>query len=375
MDRKSWHLAAADSGNLLRRMLERDETSRADVGMSTWTGLMEAIGRREPPERAEEGAFDDEMLREWARVNLDSDVADRAVEEVAAVAAAKAAEAAAAVAAEHPKESDEEEGNGMGSGTAAATKLASSAGDVFPDCENVQPRQRKRRNKLTPKDLTGSVLRSGVPSQYILQQQYLHKGVVVILADKPEMSIGIVVNRPSSSVVQFRSTGQQRRINLGGEQQIGSVQMLLFHASPDLAAAGKSQRVGDSGLWQISVTEADALMQNKDLDVTCADFLVVSGVMVWMGGALKESLENGALEIIPNPPASVPWRDVIALGKDPKSSDSERLEGGTAIWQELFALSPSCAETDEEREKLADKALSKFAEVFLSDDDTDAASD
>ena len=117
-------------------MLERDETSRADVGMSTWTGLMEAIGRREPPERAEEGAFDDEMLREWARVNLDSDVADRAVEEVAAVAAAKAAEAAAAVAAEHPKESDEEEGNGMGSGTAAATKRASSAGDVFPDCEN-----------------------------------------------------------------------------------------------------------------------------------------------------------------------------------------------------------------------------------------------
>ena len=66
---------------------------------------------------------------------------------------------------------------------------------------------------------------------------------------------------------------------------------------------------------------------------------------------------------------------MIALGKDPKSSDSERLEGGTAIWQELFALSPSCAETDEEREKLADKALSKFAEVFLSDDDTDAASD
>ena len=76
--------------------------------------------------------------------------------------------------------------------------------------------------------------------------------------------------------------------------------MLLFHAS-GLAAAGKSQRVGDSGLANASKR---MLMQNKDLDVTCADFLVVSGVMV-MGGALK-ILENGALEIIPNPPASVP---------------------------------------------------------------------
>ena len=71
---------------------------------------------------------------------------------------------------------------------------------------------------MTPKDLTGSVLRS-VFLQYILQQQYLHKGVVVILADKPEMSIGIVVNRPSSSVVQFRRQANSEESTSAGSSK------------------------------------------------------------------------------------------------------------------------------------------------------------
>ena len=79
----------------------------------------------------------------------------------------------------------------------------------------------------------------------------------------------------------------------------------------------------------------------------------------------------GALDVIQNPAASVPWTDIIALGAVDTFSDAERLEGGTKIWKKLSALeSPSSvSKEDKKREELADMALSKFAEVFLSTDD------
>ena len=363
LDRQSWHLAAADSENLLRGMLKRDATSQEDVGMSTWASLMARIGR-EVPIDGEGVKFDDDMLREWARVNLGADC-------------------------EEEKDTlSNSDANSAGNNETqdAIVHVEEEKGDTdttspFPECEQVKPGERKRRNSkaLFLKDLTGCVLRSGVPSQYILQQQYLHRGIVLILADKSEMAIGVVVNRISSSVAQFRSTGQKRRINLGGEQQIGSISMLVFHANPDLAVAGKSQKVGDSGLYQISITDADALMKKSASDsqngessepmYSCDDFLFISGVKVWGKGELKKAIKTGALELVPNPSTNVPWQEIVALGRDPSSSDSERLDGGTAVWEKLFALSnPSPLSAKSKREELADRALEKFAEVFLSDE-------
>ena len=70
---------------------------------------------------------------------------------------------------------------------------------------------------------------------------------------------------------------------------MGSNQMLLLHRRDDLKAA--STPVGDSGLKQISVGEADKAMQSGE--ASAADFLVISGLVVWPRDLITQQLAEG----------------------------------------------------------------------------------
>ena len=246
--------------------------------------------------------------------------------------------------------------------------------------------------------------------------QYLHKSLVLCIADEPEMVLGLVLNRPSGANVKFRTTGQTVRINLGGEQVMGSNQMLLLHRRSDLKAT--SIAVGDFGLKQISVGEADKAMQSGE--ASAADFLVVSGLVVWPRDLITQHLSEGTFvsrvarvahpgsyppsptctalsstpsqhhphhheppptsllpqERVKDPATSVPWDELFRLSHRPVSPDDLLLS--LSLWKSVGeANAPEVVDADDgaamgtpeeaRRGQLADQALAQYSKFFLSD--------
>jgi len=413
LDRQSWHLAATSAEKVMVRMRERDQevAQVEDAGVGSWAELMEAIGRQKEAKETE-GCLADAMLLEWARVHLPEGSQAKSRDERRQEAAAAEAAAADAAAAADTDTDDVAEAEEAAAATAAPVSSAVAV-EGIPDCEQIdalKPSKRKRR--LPMGALKGRVLRAGPDPSYILQHQFLHKAIILVIADANEAAIGVVLNRPTSGAVQFKGnpnpdrkpggggggggdgSSVKLRLCLGGQHQMAQVPVLLFSRleglGAKLASKNEAEMLGTSGLFTLGAGAARLAIARGEAEPT--DFICVRGVHAWGPGALREELGSGALELVGDPATEVPWADLFGLSASPPLEPDkagplgtparaevvararDELAKSTQVWEACSgAPSSSSGGSSEElrlkREELADAALQKFAEHFLIPDE------
>ena len=307
--RDSWFLASADSGTLLRGLLEQaqelpppsdDGTATAEplLGIDTWANLMRGIGREDDARSSSDDDLADKMLGEWVRAHL------------------------------LPKPPRP---------TPSAPPPEVSAGTVL--CTTAAPA-------------------SGRPAdRCLLRDQFLHKALLLVLGGEAEgnaMVSACILNRPTANEVVFNVPGEpRRRVAFCGDRNLGA-QVWLHHRS-ELGGVA----LGESGLHLMSADEGAAALQSGAAEAD--DLLLVSGVVQFRRAELAAMLSAGEAQVVPPGPALASvWPRVWALTDD---KADEEVGDGTEVWwlaSQCGAEQPSAPPPSE----LADEALREWLTFF-----------
>jgi putative AlgH/UPF0301 family transcriptional regulator len=292
LDRKSWYMVATDSQTLLKELARQAAGSDPrDAGLDTWTLLMHMIGRKETASQ-HTGDFDDLMLKEWALKNLLSTEA--------------------------------------GGGAGEASRLY--------DGGMVATKQQLRNimMKLTGASGTKKSSDSGIKvgslvrasgddrSPFLLEDQELHKSVVLVISDDDNVSVGVILNRPAAKGLDIQITdkdsGKTKTIKVplryGGQYSVkGSEPLLWLHCKPVLKAAEIGSPLGETeGIWKCTANDVvSAVSQGL---ATPEEFLVVAGVSVWtktgdMSEGVQGLVQDGKFEVIPKFKARAVWDTLL----------------------------------------------------------------
>jgi putative AlgH/UPF0301 family transcriptional regulator len=283
LERKSWYMVATDSQTLLQELARQaSEADPRDAGLDTWELLMKMIGRQETAkETANE--FDDLMLKEWARKYLLSENA-QATQDQRAVR------------------------NGVSTrellGIPAVDKLIRKAADLVRG-RDVQ---------------VGMLLRasSADRSPFLLDKQQLHKSIILVISDDDEVSIGVMLNRPTPNAVEMkivdRKTGVRRTVAIpvryGGEYAVkGRAPLLWLHCNENLRKSGIGAPLGADSNAAASIWSCHPDQVTSAIEQQLAkphDFMVVSGVTVWTKGekgrarGIQGEVVVGNFEVVPS---------------------------------------------------------------------------
>ena len=304
LERKSWYMCATDSQTLLKELVNQSAlTDPRDAGLDTWELLMNLIGRGETAEESS-GDFEDLMLKEWAREKLLS-------EDAGGNAGVKIQ--AADVASNKPLVSAVKQfGSFLRKASASSTSSASDDKDAAH--ADVQDK---------PEVTIGSLIRAGSKerSPFLLEKQEFHKSIVLVIGDDDAISIGIILNQPSTKAVEMelidKNTGEKRQLQIpirfGGMYSIqGQNTLMWLHNSSELKEAYVGSPVGKSksGIWKCTQNDATSAI-TKGL-AKPSDFIIASGLSVWMKGgegnvSIQSEVEEGNFEVIPTDKISEVW--------------------------------------------------------------------
>jgi putative AlgH/UPF0301 family transcriptional regulator len=275
LDRKSWYMVATDSQTLLKELARLTAgADPRDAGLETWNMLMNMIGKGKTAENYT-GDFDDLMLKEWARERLLS------------IEAGGGGQALSYT----PPDNNRKTSSGIG----GLLKRAVSKGEEIA---------------------AGSMVRasSKTRSPFLLSYQELHKSLVLILSDDEQLSVGVILNRPSRQGLEIHmedpDTGDQRTatvtLRFGGEIKLQGGDMIWLHFNPELREAGIGSEVGENknNVWLC--TEGDVTRAIGDGVAAPEDFMVFTGVTGWTKGdpqslvdGMEGEVKNGNFEVVP----------------------------------------------------------------------------
>jgi len=152
---------------------------------------------------------------------------------------------------------------------------------------------------------TGTVLISSKTKPFLLESQYLHKAIFVVMQQSNGVMAAIIVNRPTILGVSFylpakdksSRTASKTRVSFGGEIQFGGTTMLLHHKRE----LGGSE-IGGSGLF----------VAGDDFSGEANDLMAVSGLLAWLKPAdLERQIQKGDFTVVPN--GKVPWERIWEL--------------------------------------------------------------
>ncbi|KAJ8611396.1 hypothetical protein CTAYLR_006490 [Chrysophaeum taylorii] len=358
LQKESWFVAAADGGSLVKELLKtRDIAESQQDGVATWESLMRRIGRDDEIEKAA-GTLDDEMLRAWVDVRLSSSKIDAAAFSKNAVERRRADE--------------------------ALRRLAGPPGEP----------------------VARGALVSGVAvgPDFVLDRQFLHKSLAIVVASSNDLVVAATLNRPTKRAVALE-LGPNRRVArravaFGGELAArgapGGIVWLklgpLCTSTPgerlDGPLAEKQDRLESSvplrKRLDRRVRVCDARDVSKALasgDCAVTDLLAVCGVTAWHRDEFVRLLGTGAL--VPLEHDRFPWRQVFGIHDhrfdDQKETAEITLDDGLDVWQTALDLATPVdvqlppGETPFEEDKdakakndhLADQALLAFRDFFL----------
>lgn len=267
LDKESWYMVAADSTTLLEELKKNNESDEIlDAGLDSWRLLMSMIGKHKKVLDEKEDSFEDLMLKEWTKERL-----------------------------LYPTE---EEGDQL-----ANQYLSTATGS----------------KSFGTEVRIGSVLRSSASLHYnpfLLSDQEYHKSVLLIIQDDDEMSVGVILNLPSSSTVSLEFTNERTgiqksfmiperyggRFSEAGEEE----EMLLwFHDNDELKSKGIGRPLDNTeySIWSISADDAANAIATGQ--ARAEDFIVVSGISVWekapggVAGGIQGEVNNNLFEIVP----------------------------------------------------------------------------
>jgi putative AlgH/UPF0301 family transcriptional regulator len=292
LERKSWYMVATDSQTLLKELARQAAgADPRDAGLETWTLLMNMIGRSETAEE-HTGDFDDLMLKEWAFKNLLST----------------------------------EAGGGAGLKGQVLGGFKSSA----PEKKDANPLDRlvKRVSAISRgQDVTdGTIVRASPVdrSPFLLDDQGLHKSIVLIIKEDEKMTIGVILNRPGSKGLEVRiqekGSGESRQLKVplryGGPYSVkGSEPLLWLHCNAVLKSAKVGAPVGShSGIWKC--TANDVMTAIGQALATPEDFMVIAGVSIWIkheqgpAGGMQGEISLGRFEVVPEWKTQAIWDEL-----------------------------------------------------------------
>ncbi|VEU43008.1 unnamed protein product [Pseudo-nitzschia multistriata] len=338
LERNSWYMAATDSQTLLKELARQSEgADPRDAGLSTWTLLMNMIGRSETA-RQYYVQFDDLMLKEWAFSNLLSEAA------------------------------------GGGAGRQQRD----------PEEFNTNPELVEQLTSLLEKrpdpPIEGALVSaSGVDrSPFLLQKQEYHKSIVLILKEDKLATVGVILNRVSSKGIDIQvndlKTGGKKVVTIpmrfGGPYSIqGEESLLWIHRSEALRKASIGHPVGNeesNGIWKC--TTEDVMKAVGQGIAPPEDFIVVSGVSIWpkQEGAeqgIQGELELGNFRLVSESVRDDMWSTLLkqqVLLK--KTNFIESLRLSEEAW--------SFAESDSAKKKEMLSPMSGLGENFDEEDDS-----
>lgn len=371
LDRQSWYMVATDSGTLLKELAKQSAgADPRDSGLDTWTLLMNMIGRSETAQKFT-GGFDDLILKEWALKNLLST----------------------------------EAGGGAGERTGPPEGVPSTQELLRKDPVDRLISRASAASKGI--DVAAGMLVRATPSNrspFLLDDQELHKSVVLILSDDENISVGVILNRPAAKGLDIKlasKDGKQSRaiqlpLRFGGQYSVkGSEPLLWLHCSPLLRAAKVGSPVGPrgSGIWKCTSKDVTAAI-SSDL-ARPEDFMVVTGVSVWTKGkggtarGIQGEIRSGKFEVVPEDRTNTVWeilreQDVLTRSNLSKNMDvaDEAWKAGAAngedevrVQNNMVSVSGLGENYNEEDEvvfksnvkvsKLSDEALRLWVSTFL----------
>lgn len=267
LDRKSWYMVATDSQTLLKELSRQSAGSDPrDAGLDTWALLMNMIGRADTV-RKYTGGFDDLMLKEWAFQNLLSKAAG-------------------------------------GEGELGL--------DVKPNIFGLPARKRLFNASLKGKAKAGNLLRatSIARSPFLLEDQELHKSVILVLTFDSDVFVGVILSRPAAKGLDIQITDKgslisrtiQVPLRYGGQCAVkGSEPILWLHCNASLKKARIGSPIGDTeGIWKC--TSSDVISAIGQGIASPEQFMAISGVLVLSIGQDDEnqSADPERFEIIPD---------------------------------------------------------------------------
>ena len=326
LDRKSWYMCATDSQTLLKELAKQSAyTDPRDAGLDTWELLMGMIGRGETADEYS-GDFEDLMLKEWARENLLS---------VEAGGNAGIRLQPAQVASTNM---DLVQGESVGVDE-TDTDTESATGDELM----------KQAAGVHRGVGVGSLLRasSSQRSPYLLNDQEFHKAIVLLIADDENMSVGLILNQPSSKGVEIkmvdRKSGTKRDVMMpvrfGGQFAIrGEGALLWFHYSAALREAKVGSPVGaDDGIWKCS--QDDAISAISAALAKPNDFIIVNGLSVWTKGergayqGMQGEVNSGKFEVMEPEKIGQVWNMLVKQDTLTKVNLIQNLNNGDRAWK------------------------------------------
>jgi putative AlgH/UPF0301 family transcriptional regulator len=278
LQRNSWYMVATDSQTLLKELARQSQgADPRGAGLEMWTLLMNMIGRSKTAQEYS-GAFDDLMLKEWAFKNLLSSAA------------------------------------GGGAGRQQRTP---DGFNVFPELVDELMSKVAAPGRKPASHMEGSLVRasSAERSPFLLDNQELHKAVVLIISDDDAVSVGAILNRPAAKGMEIMVNSAARGtrkvsipLRFGGPYSVkGKDPMLWLHCSSSLRKARIGSPIGNiqqEGIWKCTLDDVkDAIGRGIG---SPEDFIVVSGVSVWTktdglgGNGIEGALSEGMFEPIPS---------------------------------------------------------------------------
>eukprot|EP00977_Amphora_coffeiformis_P010838 scaffold2536_cov169-Amphora_coffeaeformis.AAC.31 len=308
LNRRSWYMVATDSGTLLKELARQGAgADPRDAGLETWDLLMNMIGRQKTA-KEHSGGFDDLMLKEWALKHLLST----------------------------------EAGGGAGLKTLPPEGPSQLTGKKL-----LNPLEGLLQRNDPFKVGVGSVLRasSADRSPFLLENQELHKSIVLIILDDENISIGAILNRPVTRGLDIdiseKETGKSSRIVLplrfGGQFSVkGSDGLLWLHCNPSLRLARIGSPLGgnEEGIWKCTADDVVSAV-TKGL-ATPQDFFVVTGVTVWQKAGAKRGIQGevqeGRFEVIPDKNIPKVWESLAKQEVLSTMNLSLNLAAGEEAW-------------------------------------------
>lgn len=313
LERRSWYMVATDSQTLLKELARLSAgADPRDAGLNTWDLLMRMIGRKETAEE-NSGGFDDLMLKEWARKHLLS----------------------------------KEAGGGGGmiqkaSPPGVPSFMVSDSIDDFLES--------MASTGLGDEVSAGCVVRasSAKRSPFLLDDQELHKSIILVISDDEDLTVGAILNRPAAKGIDIqikdKATGVSRTevvpLRYGGQYAVrGTEPLLWLHCNSGLKSAGIGYEIGQekNGIYKCTVDDVSFVI-GKGM-ARPEDFVVVSGVSVWnkggLGGlarGLQDEVRLGKYEVISPRKTPEVWRMLLMQDVLSKANLLQNLAIAAKAW-------------------------------------------
>ena len=347
LERKSWYMVATDSQTLLQELARLGAgADPRDAGLDTWDLLMRMIGRAETADEYR-GDFNDLVLKEWALCNLLST----------------------------------EAGGGAGVKSRSPEGVSSSQ-ELLQKNPIEQLLGRVSAASRGADVMEGTLVRASSVdrSPFLLENQEMHKSIILVISDDENISVGVILNRPASKGLDMQITdknaGKSKTVTLplryGGKYAVkGQETLLWLHCNPRLKAAEVGSEVGHgrSGVYKCTseqVTSAIGQGLAKP-----EDFLVISGVSIWTKGegglarGMQGEVECGKFEVIPQSRVADVWD---ALHKQDVLTKLNLVSSLAAAYEAWTKAADENSKTQEALDEIV--PIGGLGEGFDEEDDT-----